>query len=246
VILDYKVIQLCWQASLGVRRRRIMKIMFRIKICGITNEADACAAADAGADAIGLNFFHASRRHVTVDAARLIAAAVPAGVAKVGVFVNHEPDEIAGVVDAVGLDGIQLHGDEPAAILTALPLNLPIIRAFRCGSTGLAPLARYLDECRALGRVPDAVLLDADAGADFGGTGTRIDWARVDLDRTLVGAIPILLAGGLTPENVGDAIRIARPQGVDVASGVESQPGRKDAAVVREFVVAAREAFASP
>ncbi len=218
--------------------------MFRIKICGITNVADALAAADAGADAVGLNFYGKSRRCVGVELARQIAAALPAGLAKVGVFVNHDADQIAEAVDQAGLDAVQLHGDEPPALLARLPKRVSVIRAHRCGPKGLASLVRYLDECRAGGRMPAAVLVDADGGTDFGGSGELADWAQIDRERQAVGDLPLILAGGLTPENVAAAVAAVRPHGVDVASGVECQPGRKDHALVARFVTAARMALA--
>lgn len=218
--------------------------MFRIKICGITNEADARAAVDAGADAIGINFFRKSRRFVETDGARGITSVVPAGVLKVGVFVNHAADEIVRIVDEAELDVVQLHGDEPPSLLAQLPRQVRIVRAHRCGPEGLAPLARYLHECRAIGRAADAVLVDADAGADYGGTGQLADWARIALERNLVSTTRLILAGGLTPDNVAAAIKAVRSDGVDVASGVENRPGYKDAMLVREFVAAARKAFA--
>jgi phosphoribosylanthranilate isomerase len=218
--------------------------LFRIKICGITSVADGLAAASAGADAIGLNFWPQSKRYVRPETAREIAAALPGGVTKVGVFVNAAAEEIASTADEVGLDWIQLHGDERAELLAKLPPRLPVLRAFRCGADGLTQLARYLTESRDEGRAPDAVLIDADAAGDFGGTGQCADWARVAQDRNLLAGMPLILAGGLTPRNVAAAIQSVRPDGVDVASGVESQPGRKDGALVEQFVVAARAGFA--
>jgi phosphoribosylanthranilate isomerase len=217
--------------------------MFRLKICGITNETDARLVAEAGADAIGLNFFSKSRRFVAPSRAREIAAALPPGVWKVGVFVNHSTDQIGELVETIGLDCIQLHGDEPAAILSRLPSNTRLVRAFQCGESGLAPLARYLEDCRSHGRVPDAVLIDADAGGDFGGSGRRADWTRIAKERSLAAPLPVILAGGLTPDTVAEAIRITRPDGVDVASGVEDRPGCKSAALIRQFVAEARSAF---
>jgi phosphoribosylanthranilate isomerase len=217
--------------------------MFRIKICGITNMGDAKAAAAAGADAIGLNFYRASKRCVSHDAAREIVAGVPGSILKVGVFVNHDADEIQEVAEQLNLDYIQLHGDEPAAFLSELPESLKIVRAFRCGADGLAPLASYLDECRVLGRVPDAVLLDSSVAGAFGGTGQAIDWSLVARERSVLGAIPLILAGGLTPRNVRTAIKAVRPEGVDVASGVERQAGIKDIELMKQFVATAKEAF---
>jgi phosphoribosylanthranilate isomerase len=219
--------------------------MFRIKICGITNTDDALAAADAGADAIGLNFFSKSRRFVRPDQARQIASAVTSGLTKVGVFVNHSAAEIAEIAKAVQLDCIQLHGDEDPEVIALLPTNTRVIRAFRCGAQGLAPLAQYLDECRRAGRVPEAVLIDSDAGPDFGGTGRPGDWQLITHGRAALGELPLILAGGLTPKNVSAAMAVVRPDAVDVASGVESQPGIKDRDLIRQFVTAASKAFGS-
>jgi phosphoribosylanthranilate isomerase len=218
--------------------------MFRIKICGITNEADAREAADAGADAVGFNFFRKSRRFIEPDVARQIAASMQAGVMRVGVFVNHTAAEIVDIVDSVGLDCVQLHGDEPATLLAELPATVKIVRAYRCAASGLAPLANYLDECRKLGRVPNAVLIDADAGADYGGSGARADWSRISKDREMLGDIHLVLAGGLGPASVAAAIAAVLPDGVDVASGVERLPGQKDASLVQRFVAKARAGLA--
>lgn len=217
--------------------------MFRIKICGITNLDDARSAAAAGADAIGLNFFSKSRRFVDPEIARAVATSLPASVTKVGVFVNHSADEIAEIVKHVGLDYIQLHGDEVPQLLTQLPKHVGIVRAHRCTKDGLAPLAHYLDECRANGRVPNAVLIDADSGAEFGGTGELADWALVARERALLAGLPLILAGGLKPTNVSAAIAAVRPDAVDVASGVECTPGLKDKALVAQFISAAVQAF---
>lgn len=218
--------------------------MFRIKICGITNVDDAGVVAAAGVDAVGLNFFPKSRRFVDPHAARHIAAALPAGVTKVGVFVNHTASEIEDAIEQVGLDCVQLHGDEEPKLLGQLPKRVRIVRAHRCGRNGLATLATFLDDCRSVGRLPDAVLVDADAGPAFGGTGQVADWRLIAQQRPVLVGLPLILAGGLTPDNVAAAITMVRPDGVDVASGVESRPGRKDAALVARFIAAARDAFA--
>jgi phosphoribosylanthranilate isomerase len=219
--------------------------MFRIKICGITNINDAYAAAEAGADAVGLNFFKKSRRFVEPEVARAIATGLYERVTKVGVFVNHDAAEIEGISTLVGLDYIQLHGDEPAGMLAQLPTYLKVVRAHRCGSDGLAKLARYLKECESFGRLPDALLIDADAGAEFGGTGQLADWPRIIGERPLFAGVPLVLAGGLTADNVSAAITAVRPDAVDVASGVERQPGSKDKLLVAKFIASARQAFAS-
>jgi phosphoribosylanthranilate isomerase len=217
--------------------------MFRIKICGITKLADALAAAAAGADAIGLNFYPRSKRFLGLDAATEIAASVPLSLKRVGVFVNARATEIAEFATHIPLDAIQLHGDEPPALLATLPQSLPIIRAFRYGDRGLEPLSAILQECQSHGRGPDAILIDADAKQEYGGTGHVVDWSRVAKERSLLGTLPLLMSGGLTPANVALAIQTIRPTGVDVASGVEKSPGNKDATKVREFIAAARAAF---
>jgi phosphoribosylanthranilate isomerase len=217
--------------------------MFRIKICGITNSADAQAAASAGADAIGLNFYNKSKRFIEHETARQISAALPTGVMKVGIFVNHPVGEIQEAIERVGFDCIQLHGDEPPAILGKLPTGLKVIRAVRYGRDGLQRIKSYLDECRELGRAPDAILLDSDASGEFGGTGRAADWHRIAAERDMLRMMPVILAGGLTPDNVAEGIRVVRPSAVDVASGVESAAGMKDHARMRAFVAAARAAF---
>jgi phosphoribosylanthranilate isomerase len=217
--------------------------MFRIKICGVTNPDDARAAVAAGADALGFNFYHASKRFIELDAARQIAEVVPDGVAKVGVFVNHSAREIQDATESLHLSYIQLHGDEMAELLSELPAKIKIIRAYRCGPSGLAPLARYLDRCRSLGRTPDAVLLDSDSAGAFGGTGHAADWSLIADQRKMLGEIPLILAGGLTPTNVAQAIAVVHPDAVDVASGVERDPRSKDHERMTQFIAAATKAF---
>jgi phosphoribosylanthranilate isomerase len=218
--------------------------MFRIKICGVTSIEDARAAADAGADAVGLNFFRKSRRFVEPEIAGQIASTLPAGIAKVGVFVNQDAREILEIVRQAELDSVQLHGDEPATLLAELPKSVRIVRAHRCGAGSLCALSQYLDEAGSAGRMPDALLIDADAGADFGGTGRRANWSLVAKQRSAFAGLPLILAGGLTPDNVAEAIAAVRPDGVDVASGVESKAGVKDRELVTQFINRAREALA--
>ncbi len=217
--------------------------MFRIKICGITNSQDAQAAIDAGTDAIGFNFYRASKRFVDLDTAKQIADLVPTSVATVGVFVNHTAQEIQETTRALDLSYIQLHGDEPPEFLADLPPAAKIIRAYRCDPTGLAPLARYLEACMELQRTPAAVLIDSDAGGAFGGTGHAADWSLIARERALLHGTPIILAGGLTPANVAAAIAAVSPHAVDVASGVESQPGKKDRNLITQFITTARTTF---
>jgi phosphoribosylanthranilate isomerase len=216
--------------------------VFRIKICGITSAEDAVRAVRAGADAIGLNFYPGSPRFLNVAQARDIAAAAADRVTKVGVFVNTDGQAMLEFAEDVGLDVIQLHGDEPAEMLRRLS-GCAVIKAFRCRDDGLDPVLGFLKECRALGRLPDAVLLDAYAPGKYGGTGQRLDWTAVRGARAAFGGVPVVLAGGLTADNVSQAIAEARPTAVDTAGGVERSPGVKDPDKMERFVAAAETAF---
>jgi phosphoribosylanthranilate isomerase len=198
--------------------------MFRIKICGITRPEDALAAVTAGADAIGLNFYPQSARFVGDEQARRIAAAVPAGVARVGVFVNASADEIKRTFDRTPLDIIQLHGDEPPELLCQFG-DRPIMRVFRVGSAGLAAALEYLNRCCQLGIVPRLVLADAPAGPAYGGTGQLADWSALAGYPSTAWHPPLILAGGLTPENVAAAIRTVRPSGRRHSQRGRGQPG---------------------
>jgi len=216
--------------------------MFRVKICGITSRDDARAVVKAGADAVGLNFYPKSPRYVTLEKARRIADVLPQELIKVGLFVNAAAEEVCRTFDRLDLDLIQLHGDEPPAFLAELG-DRPVIRAFRVGPDGLQPVDEYLRRCRELERLPRLVLVDAYVKEAYGGTGSVADW---DALRTIPPGEtfpPMVLAGGLTPHNVAEAIRTVRPAAVDTASGVESSPGKKDPAAVEAFVQAARAAF---
>lgn len=216
--------------------------MFRIKICGVTCGDDARAVAQAGADAIGLNFFPGSARWIDRATALEIARQIPVGVAKVGVFVNAEIRDCIETHDQVALDAIQLHGDEPPEYLQELG-SRRVIRAFRCGEEGMAPVLQYLADCQRLGCLPDMVLMDAFRPGHYGGTGETINWMTLIGHRQNQQLPPLVLAGGLRPETVAHAIEVVQPAAVDTASGVESSPGHKDRARVEAFVSAAREAF---
>lgn len=216
-----------------------MPAPFRIKICGITSVEDALAAVEAGADALGLNFYPQSSRFVTADAAAKIAAAAKRRVKLVGVFVNATAEEIQAAVSAGELDAVQLHGDEsPEFVGRMKAAHSQVLRAFRVRGDSLGEVEVYLRATK-----PDAVLLDAYDPKAYGGTGKRLDWDLVRRERSAALGLPIILAGGLTAENVAEAIETARPDAVDVAGGVESAPGRKDAEKVRRFVAAAQKAF---
>ncbi len=199
----------------------------RVKICGIREAAEAEAAVEAGADALGFNFWPGSSRYVEPEKARGIIRSVGPFVSCVGVFVNERADKIRAVADKAGLDAIQLHGDEPPGFCLEFP-NLKVIKALRVRA-GFQP-ATLADYPAA------AVLLDAAVPGSYGGTGERFDWGMA---AEATGYARIILAGGLTPENVGEAIGSVRPFAVDVCSGVESEPGRKDLARLRRFMAAA-------
>ena len=199
----------------------------RVKICGVRTVAEALHAARAGADAIGLNFYRGSPRYLPPAEAEAIVAALPPFVTSVGLFVDAPEEWVRQVADRCRLGAVQLHGAGPAR-----GLGRPVIRAVQVrGLQSLAVLA---------GLDGDAVLLDGHAEGLRGGTGRSFDLGLVAEARRLAGGRPVILAGGLTPETVADAIRTARPDGVDVASGVESAPGVKDPARVTRFVAAAK------
>lgn len=218
--------------------------MFQIKICGIRTVSDAKWAMDCGADAIGLNFHRQSVRHVEFGYARQIADAVSPQVLVVGVFVNWASQDISQAITAHGLTAIQLHGDESPETLLALP-RIPVIRAFRCHESNVNDCLAYLKACDRLGRMPDAILVDAWDAQQFGGTGRQVNSAVFERFQTECPGTARILAGGLTAENVANAIENTSPDAVDVASGVESAPGIKDPKKVQAFVESARSAFAS-
>ena len=209
----------------------------KVKVCGITSVADALASVAAGADWIGLNFHPGSPRCIDPGVAAEIIAALPAEARAVGLFVDRVPSEVARLVDSLGLSIVQLHGDEPPEDLVALR-HLTIVRAFRLqGAESVAKMEQYLVRAEALGRRPDAVLIDASVAGMAGGTGRLIPHEVLD---RLPDLPRLILAGGLTPENVSERVAVVRPWMVDVASGVESSPGRKDPQRVAAFIRAAR------
>ena len=212
------------------------------KLCGIADPESSRAAAAARPDAIGLNFFEQSPRYVTPIVAKAIVADVSPAILPVGLFVNHPVEEIAAICDDVGLTHVQLHGDETAADvaeLLSLAPELQIIRAFRIGEDGLHSVAEFLRECRSREMTLFACLLDARVDGRYGGTGDLAPWEVIRDHYRFDDWPPLILAGGLTPDNVSDAIHTVRPWGVDTASGVELEPGVKSAELCRRFVEAA-------
>jgi len=203
----------------------------QVKICGITNAEDAIAAVEAGADALGFVCYRKSPRYVEPDIIKRIVASLPPFVLPVGVFVNEELKTVRDLMDSCGLALAQLHGDEAAPYCEAL--GRPVLRALRVRDrAALLQMAEYRGRAGVRGFVVDAF----SAGA-HGGTGQVADWS---LAEEVARAAPTLLAGGLTPANVAEAVRQVRPYGVDVSSGVEAGPGKKDHDKVRAFIRAAK------
>jgi phosphoribosylanthranilate isomerase len=203
----------------------------RIKICGITRIEDAHAAVEAGADALGFMFYPPSKRNISAATARSIIASLPPFVSRVGVFVDATEEQIRSTAIEAGIDTVQLHGSETPEFCRALH-PYPVIKAFRVrGPESMEELARYQD-------VP--WLLDSFSTGALGGTGKTFDW---DLAASAVSrGGRVILAGGLSSSNVTQAIQAVHPWAVDVSSGVESAPGRKDAGLLSEFVKAVRRA----
>ncbi|HEY7425044.1 MAG TPA: phosphoribosylanthranilate isomerase [Gemmataceae bacterium] len=217
-----------------------MPYHLRIKICGVTTEIDARQAALLGADAIGLNFYEGSPRCVGSAAAQVILRELPPFVTAVGVFAEWPLRKIFEHIQGLRrIHVIQWHG-EKRELSDCFPYHL--IAAFPVrDAASLQTIQRYVETCRGLGRLPAALLLDGHAPGQHGGTGQTAPWHLLESFRP---GVPIILAGGLTPDNVAEAVRIVRPYGVDTASGVESAPGRKDADKMRRFITNAREAAA--
>lgn len=214
--------------------------MFRVKICGITTVADAKAAVDAGADAIGLNFYPRSARYIDPSTAEDIVSAVGEWIDIVGVFVNASTGQMARLADQLPLDYLQLHGDEPSGQLSQLAPRRTI-RALRLRQDHEDSTLEFLAAVRTSGAPPAAILVDAYQRESFGGTGKIVDWGHVKDLKAWLGASALILAGGLHPLNVREAIQHTACDGVDVASGVEQKPGVKDVGKMRQFVISAME-----
>lgn len=204
--------------------------MVRVKICGVSTPADAAFAADCGADAVGLNFYPKSPRFLAYAQAEAIVRELSAFTAAVGVFVDTPDVDIRTHARQLGLRAVQTYSADPPASSFFPAAHIPAFRVK--DATDLESIRRFVTACR-----PAAVLIDSFVPGEMGGTGHKAPW------QLLAGfnpGVPVILAGGLTPANVADAITLIRPWGVDVASGVESAPGRKDPGRVRAFVQAAR------
>jgi phosphoribosylanthranilate isomerase len=204
--------------------------MVKVKICGITSYDDASAAVEAGADALGFVFYDKSPRFINPVRAAGIISKLPPFIQTVGLFVNEETEQVNWTADYCGLDILQLHGDETPE--DCLELKRRVIKAFRIQKIiSIDPLEKYQDY------QVSGYLLDAWSPDAFGGTGRTFNW---ELAQSAKQYGPVILAGGLTPDNVAEAIRVVNPYGVDVSSGVESALGKKDAEKVREFIRVAK------
>jgi phosphoribosylanthranilate isomerase len=200
----------------------------KVKICGITNSADAVGAVQAGADALGFMFYDQSPRRITVEDAATIARTLPPFILRVGVFVNPSEELVLRAIAKCGLNLLQFHGEETPEFCTQF--GLMSMKAFRIrDAESLKALANYNT---------DAWLLDAFSNKGLGGTGEKFNW-DLAVEAKKSGKL-IFLAGGLTPENVAEAVHKVQPFGVDVSSGVESAPGKKDYAKVKTFIQAAK------
>jgi phosphoribosylanthranilate isomerase len=204
--------------------------MVKVKICGITSWSDARGAVEAGADFLGFNFYRESSRYISPAAARRIVQRLPEKVASVGVFVNEPEREMLVIARRVGLDYVQLHGDETADVVSRMRRSVRVIKAIRVrDSFRVAQLANF--------KRASSILLDGFDSRLRGGTGKSFNW---NLAKSAGRKRQIFLAGGLTPENAADAVSAARPFAIDVCSGVESRPGKKDLARMRALVAAVR------
>ena len=201
----------------------------RVKICGITNTADAVAAVEAGADALGFMFFESSKRNVSPNLAAEIIRELPPLVSKAGVFVNATEDYIRRTMEKTGINILQLHGEETPEFCTRFE-PFPVVKAFRMRDhDSLSACLNYRGH---------AWLLDSQVDGAYGGTGAVFNW-DVAVEATKLSRM-VILAGGLKVDTVADAVRKVRPFAVDVSSGVESAPGKKDHAKLREFIDAAK------
>jgi phosphoribosylanthranilate isomerase len=202
----------------------------RIKICGITRLEDALHATRSGADAVGFIFYAGSARNIVAQRAALIAVALPPFISKVGLFVNASEVEVRSVLAQVSLDLLQFHGDETPEFCAQFAR--PYMKAVRVG-----PQVDLL-QCAGIYRDACALLLDAQVSGSYGGTGQTFDWALIPRELGL----PLVLSGGLHPDNVTEAVRQVRPWAVDVSSGVEAAKGVKDHAKVERFILGVRNA----
>lgn len=210
----------------------------RVKICGLTREADIASAVQAGADAIGFVFYSRSKRYVSPAQAAVLRRSVPAFVDVVALFVNPDPAEVQAVLDQVGPELLQFHGDESAQDCTRYGMRF--LRAFRAGAPGMDTADSLAATCRAYGEAAGWLFDSYSAG--YGGSGLAFDHALLSAVRGDATARPLVLSGGLHADNIGAAIETVRPWAVDVSSGVETAPGLKSAEKIHALMAAVRRA----
>jgi phosphoribosylanthranilate isomerase len=216
-------------------------LMTWVKICGMTNLEDALVAIEAGADAVGFVFHEKSPRKMCVETAGPIVKALPEDVEKIGVFVEQEVEEVCDIVEAARLTAVQAYGRLASDLVGSSPVRdrLGKIKVILAGSAEQMQRLLLTERSKA---ALDSVLIDSGSGAVPGGTGITFDWdSAKQTIQSMNGSLPVIVAGGLTPGNVGKAIRCFQPFGVDVVSGVETSPGKKDPEKVRAFVRAVRD-----
>ncbi|MCC9604269.1 phosphoribosylanthranilate isomerase [Blastopirellula sp. JC732] len=222
--------------------------MFQRKICGITTAEDAQAMIAAGADALGLNFYPKSKRFLRPEVAADVRHAISPETAAVGLFVNADVVDVVATAKRLALDWVQLHGDEPPEYLARLRHlgSPPVLKAFRCGPGWKEEIAQFLSRCADRECSPPAILIDGFQQDAYGGTGQTADWESLEGWSSWLSALEcryLVLAGGLTPDNVSAAIANVQPTAVDTASGVESEPGRKDPVLAARFCANAKAAM---
>jgi len=197
----------------------------KIKICGITNMEDARVASDLGADALGFIFYKESKRNVSPETVKDIISELPPFITKVGVFVNSDLDEILSIKEQTGIDIAQLHGDETPEFCGTIPFK--IIKVIRIKEkSDIGQVAQYSDQ---------DILFDTYSDKEYGGTGESFNW---EILKDLSLSKNIILSGGLNSDNVLDAVKIVRPYAVDISSGVECEPGKKDHKKIKKFIEA--------
>jgi phosphoribosylanthranilate isomerase len=210
-----------------------------VKICGFKDLELAEIAVEAGVDAIGLNFYAKSSRFITPASAEIISKTLNNRVLTVGLFVNHSADDVSEIITQCELPAVQFHGDETPEYLSEIQIRFPdlkIIKAYRMKGNDLSPLKEYLDRCKQLNFELFACLVDAFSDKQYGGTGNTVHWPALDEEYSTEEWPPLILAGGLNPDNISEAIEQAKPWGIDVASGVESAPGIKNADLIKDLM----------
>ena len=210
-----------------------------VKVCGLRTVANTLEVAESGVDAIGLNFYEKSKRSITAEAAKEIVDALPKNVMSIGLFVNHPVDEVLQIAEETGIKTLQFHGDETPEFVAQFK-DFQIIKAFRIDANNIGDLQAQIDSYQSAGIELFGCLIDANVSDAYGGTGKTAPWEVLRQNYDCDNFPPLILAGGLTAENVQEAVNIVQPWGVDTASGVESAPGIKDACLSQKFIQQAK------